>query len=387
MAQHSTLSYNQYNENVSRKALGRNMWGVCQAMGIETLTYTNRYAKLADCPKIGDTYEGGIVTTINLKIDSPESYMATIEVSKDFNRLNEYLGIDQRYRQWAIPKEGVNKELFWDEYCKITDELLGSQPTALDKHFRTNFKLVFQGTPQADTQCCVCTITAAQGTSALPLNAEAFGNSLKFSAKTADNYSAGKRAVIANNRKEYQETPYASDVGELSQCRIKLLKALPSGYSSDALPACPEYTGDYPLLNALYVLTKDSSEQINFTAQVHVVSEIPALIVGELLTENNPLIKPMATRAFKIWSLSKKISKFTQTITTAQGTLLDTVGSIATVDYVSYVRFRLEVSGLSTATIGWAITDENGRLYFAENDVGKIVGGVRTLQFSFSHVR
>jgi len=392
MPQHSTLSYNQQGENTSRRNLGRNMWGACQSMGTEDEAYDLRVNSLAEVPQIGDTHKDAIITTVSVKLDSTESLNVSITASKNFNRINEYLGIDQRYRQWAIPAEGITKELHWSEYCIISDEERADLPAALFNNiFRATFIAVF--TPTSDLGKVGAAAMEIMGEpnsrTYLPVTAGAFGDSLLFAAQTQDNYSAGKSSVWNNSRVEYVDKPYSVN-GATTVQRFMLAKGLTQAERTESLGtgwALPAFAGaDAPsdvCFDSYFEVNKDPAEQVNFNVQLHIAADIPALIIGELTTENNPLVKE-GIRELKLWLLKKKISKFAQIITEEEGTEVET--ALLGVEYSDPPKLQILVPPGADG-VGWAITDEAGRLYLAENDVSKFAQGPPIPGYPFSYRR
>ena len=228
---------------------------------------------------------------------------------------------------------------------------------------------------------------------AFPVIASAFGKSLKFRAQTEDNYSAGKRSEWKNNRREYLDTPYSNSIGEIETTQLYFSNELPDEYFAALLPLTPS-----PSTNLFYAAIntyKSGAEQVNYSLQVHVVTDIPALVIGDQITENNPLIKTISERQFKGWALTKKISKFTQVIDSNSALEAGDGGFTITIS-VDATNKRFSMTFKTYAGIinysGWAITDENGQLIIAENDVSKFGSQVgdyrsRTLHFNFNRTR
>ena len=121
-------------------------------------------------------------------------------------------------------------------------------------------------------------------------------------------------------------------------------------------------TGAYPL-----VLSKDSSEKIGITYQVHYQANRPSVIIGNGLTENCPLVNnEIGAKAPQAYAFTHELNNLS-TIDIAKEIAEGTATRIrysrnATANGIEYTPL-----GITEGTQAWAFVDENNNIYIGEN--------------------
>lgn len=375
------------------------MWGKTQGLGVTTADYLVKYYNWHEIPKVGDVYGDMIVTNVNAEARAVHLCIAELKLSKDFNRISEYVNVNSKYRQWAIPGDGyVERILHYQDYL-IIDEKYVEGSLSCTNDFRDKCCSVLTTPAQNYELNCLSLYRSNSKGVVLSCQGIAVGNSLVFSARTQDNLSAGVQVEGSGGDSQSKMVQYCNDDGTIENAKIvignqivsytqgllqesaKTYKTLPESWRTPTdlyRNSHNEVEENYFLKN--FVVKKDSAEQLSFVYQLHIVSNLKSIIIGPLLTENNPLIKNLPGRRFRFWSLKKKISKHCQIVSEQDGDMVDWNNFTRRIakDWIITIKYDPGVE------IGWAITDDNGRLYLAEN---KPFAGKREIYFCFRDER
>jgi len=414
-SQRFTMNYNQFSEVNDTKSLGRNCFGVCQKMGVNRHNITVNFKNYSEVPEPGDYYEDYIVTNVNAKIKSMNLITAELELSKDYNILSEYVALFSNYRQWLTPNTNiVEKNMLYEDYCIIEEEAkqntsilnCRTAPVDIDSYYGIGrYANVFQANIITNSTIDVMDTDINQsGTTRngviVSVDSKPINNSLVFTAKMENHLSAGSRTRNADddgNGDIVSDVYYCNEDGTLENLRFRLGNGI-AGLRTYTLPmgvgtAITGYnrvsrtmTGASTIFTHSIVTKKTSGEMLTLIYQLYNVTTIPTLIISDLLSANSPLVKQWATtKTFKVWALTKKVSKFTYSISSNATEL---TGSTIAVTFNSTLQnFALTINfpAYPTDGVGWALTDESGNLYLAENASPQSM--TRVLQFNFRHER
>lgn len=403
-------SYNQRAQINSSEALGRAMKSTVEKMGVNTLKLTKAYKTLDGVLQVGDVYmhegEAYVVTVVNLELLSHRLAVCVYELSKNWSLLSRYVGIDRRFRSWNIPNDVSERNLTDADYCEITrgdgtTAGLSDGDVRLDNAPAVDFLSVLTTNLATDEEITTCWIFKDEYTEGnrknldgvmVPASAFSFGKSVVFYARTLDNLSAGKRmqreTIDGSDTAEdcCIDTYYCNDDGTLTEMTV-MLGAICKNLNvtdSDAADLAPlarqskpatSVIADYYLnfpdrarFSQKYAVNKNPAEQLNFVYQIHFVTDLPDIVLGAMLAQNNPLIKSMSSRTFKVWSLKKKLPNGLIKLNDFYGKVYDDN------QFYYYLSTAAEGGQIRSVTyfkdesiIGWAITDENDNLYIAQN--------------------
>ena len=203
----STLAYNQGANLVETRYYGENLKGVVARLGNVEKTLTYKVGYLTDIPKAGQLFDKNYyISAVEWEIFS-SYFKVTIGLSKDFNRLSEYVGISSVNRMYQVSeKQAQARDSVFNEYILVTydntavkdDATLGQSllTQSLQKMFLRNMP---SETNLSPIFCTVWGLTKKGENvqpfyASLPVCISAMGNSFSFSVKYEDNYSAGQKA-------------------------------------------------------------------------------------------------------------------------------------------------------------------------------------------------
>lgn len=325
----STLVYNQNANVVESRYYGENLKGVVARLGNIEKTYTYKVAFLSEVPKAGQLFDDEYyISAVSVEYQ-PYYIKVTVGLSKDFNRLSEYVGINSNKRMWEVSeKQSQSRERTIVEYVMISDDSIKSDTNTYFKGIREIFNgstktlgivpVLFGSEDAINTiDRAVCTQFNKQGTQVgqevvRPVVSSAFGNSIHFSFRMEDNYSAGQQSDYV---KEYATsgnskvsgywgnyTPYCDYYGRYYYWRVKYLNtndgvsitdtdgkidngSLPFQYPQNVI-------GDSynPVIDILTKYRKDSREIPSDAYQITAVTDKSKYIIGSGLMKNSGLV-------------------------------------------------------------------------------------------------
>lgn len=404
-------NYNQRAEINSAEALGRNMKGTVNKMGVPTKNHLLIEQDLSKVPHVGDAYEKDgrtyIVSQIDYDCFSLYGMGVNLTLSQDWNMLSQYVGIDRRFRWEQIYNKPVERNLFYQDYLVIVPYESENTGESIYLSDITKATDVLKIAYEENTNVNNCYFYRGMKIAGYPDSLEgvvlsassyATGGSMIFTAKTQDNLSAGK----AMQDDQYCIDYYYCDAdgtldgnkikpdgsytlsGQHSKCMdIRLTTGI------DAATLAPDKLPEYSTAKKLNVtagtvgynefyIDKNNSEQLNFVYELSWVSPCPYLVIGEKLAANNPLVREWTeNRKLLFIPLKKRLPQGTVKVTEgyrnneyAQNS--DEYGYFKiTKETPNLVRLTIQSPDVLSSAVGWAITDENYGLLLASNDKTK----------------
>lgn len=375
------LPYNQRAEIVDAPSLGQELDKSVNQMGVNYIKTVNRYNALSDILPIGTAYVEGadtyILTVNEYEQTSHENITVTHTFSKNWSMLSEYLKQNKQYRNTYIPTDILVRNLHYQDFIEISET---------KKEFYEGFLgIVAQsyivdvldgGETNADTEINnMWLYKNASTTEGVVISCASFAvkKSIVFSGKMQNNLTAGKK-VDPDNEYYCQDVLYTDDSGEIETTKIILGVGIYNiSLNVNSLPETTAYDNkpDQTFASGLYTVRKSSAEHLNFTYQVHFVSDMPDIIIGHMLAENCPLIQDRTTElTYQLWGIKRNLPKTATVINSLFGEKIADVNSSNMSNYWTALSdsVNLKLSGkLSSEFIGWAITDSSGKLYLARN--------------------
>lgn len=298
-----TLAYNQGANSVETQYYGENLKGVVARLGNIERTLTYKLTWLTDIPKAGQLFdEHNYISAVSVEMYA--TYIkVTIGLSRDFNRLSEYIGISSEYRQYQVSETAVyNRESVLEEYAVITT----------DESKTGDSNLMFRGLPYVAetfvptdksinkllTYALVKTTDKSKNATLaqvlLPLIASAFGNTISFRFAFKDNFSAGQKSVKTTkdgNTVYYAEyVPYTDYYGKFYYLNFRL--GTTGSFDAFDMPDSDE--NDYVSLTAIrgtdIRYRKDNAEIPAVNYQLSFVTDDDTIIIGSALARSSVLI-------------------------------------------------------------------------------------------------
>ncbi len=309
------LVYNQGGNMVESTFYGEKMKGAIARLGNEVEQRTYDFYHYEQLPKCGQKLDGMYVARVDAEYDITR-IRATLTLTKDFNMLSQYVGLNSNVRMYDISeKQSVERFINYSENCYVGDYVSYSKKPPMLQNMLSCIKGTLENRFDSTSKVQVVVVSGKDKDGndinnpvILPVMAFGFGNSLAFTFSMYDNYGAGfqnsDRFEVNKKYKGVQRlVPYADALGEMETMSIAMHN---SGWQtldgSDQEPGgranlYPQYidgtdadfafikTGNYPL-----IVQKDSREALNFVYQVHFIANRPTIILGPSLTYSNALV-------------------------------------------------------------------------------------------------
>ena len=334
----SALIYNQQSNVIEARYYGEHLKGVTARLGNVELTKTYRLSRLSQIPQAGQKYdENYYISAVSVEMFS-NLITCTIGLSKDFNRLSQYIGISSVKRYSEVSEtQAQERNALYREYIVIGDEETPDTDSIIGDNFMQAVATTFTQSQAINPLTCVVTWgETGQGNTLpsviLPVIGSAFGNSLSFTWAYEDNYSAGaisqyqsSGSVSGYFQNNYQYTDY---YGRIYYYNFDLQTAgpQPTDFNSQSTLGCelPGYDGTVSTSSGYlstvglepYVLRKDNREILKVNAQVDFVTNINSLIIGSALAYNNPLIAGTNNlQGAKLYVFTQPLDKFINHVT------------------------------------------------------------------------
>ncbi len=366
--------YNQSENLIETSYYGENIKGVAQRLGNVEQTRTYMLSDISQIPKAGQVLDGYVISAVTTEI-MPFYIKCTVALSKDFNRISQYVGINSNKRISEVSeRQAYKRDILLKDYVVFTDDA--------DKYFYTDIDGVKkQKKPSiafnnydAIKGCFVPTsikpVTACVGEGLnykcdlinntrikLPVISSSFGNSILFSWQYKDNYSAGER-VIADQDNEvndivpYWQTdvPYCDYYGRIYWYAFNLFNDFKKLGFNQALTVTTDLAQTDCLIatqNA-YRLRKDSRELLSFNYEVEMVTDQDDIIIGSALASKCPLVNTKNLNISKIYFFNEPINKFEKKIDISKAINEDNPAyiSYSTKENIIYVNFADPVDGI-----------------------------------------
>lgn len=119
----AALIYNQQSNVIESRYYGENLKGVIARIGNVEKSITYNLARLADIPKAGQMYNDDYYISRFPWSIRPTYIKCTIGLSKDFNRLSQYIGISSVKRFSEVSQnQAIERNLLFREYIVVGKE-------------------------------------------------------------------------------------------------------------------------------------------------------------------------------------------------------------------------------------------------------------------------
>lgn len=342
-----TINYNQGANMIETRYYGENLKGVVARLGNVEKTLTFYLAHLTEIPKVGYLYDDNYyISAVSCEI-LPTYIKCTIALSKDFNRLSQYVGISSNKRMWEVSeKQSVKRQSIFTEYLKIsltsspsdTCAMRGAIFASLFTNAATNYRV---------SACIFNTRSKSNksiGKVLLPAVPSALGTSMVFTSNFADNYSAGAQAKYISEQSISgywaNFVPYCDYYGEawyLSALYVSDLKLL-NNYNFDISDAgnLPKYdkavsgtSYALPVSIDKWVYRKDNREVPQISYELAAVTDDEDFIIGSALMRNCAFVTNNRSKIY-VYGFSERLDKLNSKIDLTKGVKLGTITYVGT---------------------------------------------------------
>lgn len=411
----SVIPFNQRAEIVDAESLSRELKKEVNQRGVDYAKIVHFYSSLEEIPQRGAAFTVGndvyTITVNEYEQTNNQNIKVTHTFAKNWVLQSSYLKQNKEYRNTNIPTDILERNLHYEDYIVIDESDYSDNDGVFGGYgiFMSVFMDVFVG--ESSNYRTEINLASFYGRNTrneghnneggiVSVSSFAVANSIVFSAKTKNNLSVGIRRGDPDDGEDDDycyDVFYTNDDGEFDDNTLRVCFASEL-YSINQDPDSFPYSGTYDntvvgaraLKPFELIVDKSSAEQTNLTYQAHVVSALADLIIGEMITRNSPLVCEMygaVRKKYQIFGLLRPLSK--------TATVVDEQSGISLVEWEgensSYVQITTgalhlgftNITGLiGGGYVGWAVTDENGRLYLARN---KEPDGDETLCFNYRH--
>lgn len=331
----AALIYNQTANLVESRYYGENLKGAVARLGNIDLSLTYVYKWVRYIPKAGQMFNKDYyIAAVAVEL-LPTYIRVTVGLSKDFNRLSQYIGINSEKRYSEISeKQAAERNTLWREYIVVG----GSERADSDSLIGTEMmKMIMQTFSQNGAYTPISNVCAwgesykGDGIPAvsLPVISSAFGNSMSFSWEYEDNYSAGAVSSYQKNDNVdgyfQNNAPYTDYYGRIFYYHFDLqtVGEKPNAVNlitlGRQLPQSTKVTQSSGFISTAgktpYILRKDNREKLQCNFQIDFVTNRENFIIGSALAAYCPAVRGQdKTLTPLLYILPTELNKFTDHI-------------------------------------------------------------------------
>lgn len=308
----NSLVYNQGGNMVESSFYGDKMKGAIARLGNEVEQRTYDFYYYEKLPKCGQKLDGMYVARVDAEYDITR-IRATLTLTKDFNMLSQYVGLNSNARMYDISeKQSVERFINYSENCYVGDED-GKSGYPMLRGIERLIKGTINRNSNYRVRIAYVTGKDKDGNDignpvVLPVMAFGFGNSLAFTFSMYDNYGAGfQNSNVFKVNSKYKGVqrlvPYADGLGEMETMSVSMYNNLWEPTAADQEPGgnanlYPSYNGKLPTSvnmlistgNKPLIVQKDSREALTVVYQMHFVATRDSIVLGAGLTQSNAYV-------------------------------------------------------------------------------------------------
>ena len=329
--------YNQSENVVESQYFGENLKGVAARLGNVEEERTFILKSINDIPRVGQMLDEYAISAVSTEF-YPWDIKCTVGLSKDFNRISEYVGINSQKRMYEVSeRQATQRDILYKETLVIGEKPTGY--TNAGKLFGNlaPFNILFDSSVANNGNWRVTFarfITKKKNETAnadvfLPVIGRSLGNIITFNFATKDNYSAGDSTILINGNNDVQgrwqtDVPYSNFYGRAWWADVKLNS---KNDNPNAIPSLSYELPDYVNVPIAPIprgeinnhrLRKDNRETLSYNLELEIKTTVPDLIIGSALAElsgwvNDTDVNPVLYFVDSERKISKFDKKFTPT--------------------------------------------------------------------------
>ena len=395
----SSLMANQQSRIVNTSNFLNNISGKINKIGNSELYLSNRTSKLDNIYNVGDYTEEKYILTNKEVIFFNDFFDCKYELSRNWNKLSQFIGVNSEVRQWEIGEKGrtLERDLLYKEYIEIdvvesgsgsnTSELLNIQgvSTYLNTFDPTATTLI------DPISCGMINNPDVTLQNLISISSNGGGNNLLFRFNFNHNRDAGSYVNDRIGQRTIQYNPYADSDGKIDDFYLYLFDkmvdpATEADYliNADLYPQTETASGDTLLIsgNTPFRVYKDNREIMSMMYQLqHISLDINNVIIGRALSNKNALINENKPSSIKLYVYdTKTFGKNDNLKVISDG--LEYVPTLV-IDYTNN-RITVVQANLDATASAWCLTDENDNILIAVNQNGTLLD---TITFDFLNKR
>ena len=413
---------------------GENMKGKIARLGNDVEMYTVRFDDQTQLPKLGNIFDNSYVFKITRRRGRYHT-IANIYITPNFNKLSEYLGLNSNYRLYEVSeKQSIDRNIIFERKIEIGHDIptggINSGAQLLAHKFWQTF--THSTTEESDNKDVAnIAIMRFYGKDDKPIGEpilkgishHSFGNSLIFSWKLEDSYSAGYQAdyvppINGTNVawKQCRNVQYGDIFGGFYQLEFGICpNLLVRNANNEIVPFAPKWEQQlstpaeqgfcdklpvisfetyYNTLNLqdnysrhILAVDKNSSEAISVTVQYYGQCTDKSIVMGKKLWDNNFAVNPnRILEKPKFYFLKKRINMLRDVVDLTDSTNIE----IADTDLYAFTenkKFYIKSVANDTNNTfkAWVIVEPaSGSFYIGENMVIAPGESTKPIYFNFN---
>lgn len=388
ITQPRALCYNQGSNLVETRYYGEHLKGTVARMGTVDRVMLFHFDDFRLIPKLGQMWgDDYFISEIACEL-FPEFLKCQITLSKDFNRLSQYIGINSVKRFYEVSeKQAYARDMKYADYVVIGDKV--DEDTTL-----AGADAIAQTFSQSEGAHSVSHVIAkgvtkmgegADGaTVLLPVISVALGTAMTFTFAYEDNYSAGAQSIHETEGKATgfftNGVAYGSHYGRFDGLKFSMY----TEQSAPATPdeqnnignALPQWKGELPSdavistpENRGLEVDKNGAEVLSLAYVLEFVTNRKNYIIGAALARNCPLVRGSdSSRAAALYVLPNRMSKFAARVSLS--------GAVKVADYAGGSNMTVSGKSIKLADAvpesdgaAWVVATSTGEVLFGANEV------------------
>jgi hypothetical protein len=296
----TTTFYNQSANTISDDVLAELHDKVIKRGNAPTETIKMRYSNPSSAFGIGRRVADYIITARDITI-SAEDVIVEYVLSKDYTKLNQYVAVLEKYRQFAVPSDQVvDRQITINEFAKFS-RTAATKTSALvvGSYVGTKEIGILLVDPNSTYKLPDNTATQFVREIMLPTTNFAFNNALVFEAQFQTNASAGGQSVVnplnADGRRLERPYLYTDNTGYMQRfSTLKLVTDIGSSMSLTDSHELPAFINETPgtthlALSSVYV-DKDARERLSMSYMLHHIDTTDKVFINRGWALRNGLI-------------------------------------------------------------------------------------------------
>lgn len=369
------LNRSQGENMVETQYFGENLKGQADRLGNPEKRVTFECFNLKTIPKAGYLWDDDYyINNVSVEVVS-DRFRVTCSLSKDFNRISKYIGVNSYKRIYEVSEKMVQeRKSVYKDYLVITDY---TSSTASDNNgFLCDKNTCMQATLRVfknNGGSAKINAVCVQGHTknkketlpkvVLPVISSAFGNVMSFTWNFPDNFSAGMKSVSSSNGNVSGqfgvEVQYADYYGRMYYEDFKLFETDDNTTDPNLYPLAQnvfEVTQIAGTSDRLLIKRKDSRETLSESYSLEFVTDKPNFVIGAGFAANHPFVsgEPAYTNALFV-VLKNSLPKYSRFVDLSDDNVLLSMGTNvkAISGYVYFEGYTIDAQRVEKA-MAWA---------------------------------
>lgn len=321
---------NQKLRIVDLERFTNNMKGRINQLGNSELVLSHKVGSISETFNIGDFTTEKFVITKKEVIVQRDHYIVNYELNKNFNKISQFMGIDQEIRQYEIGEAGrtLDRDLNYNEYVEIYADDNGQSDTGSSTLIQSSILLnTLNSSYDALNFARYSIFTSPQllddSNNQIPINLPVYrvsgGNAFGFYMDFDSNISSGDQLVQGGEgflnpevlRRYNIPLKYTDEIGRLETFLVSvhdgiLFPEADFDEEIDAANALPLFTRTFSnqFMSGSFYVEKDNRERLKMTFLYHLLSKnLGEVVIGELFSTNNAFfIEEPNTVELRAWN-------------------------------------------------------------------------------------